>query len=90
MRPASPGTGIITSKTIRAILVCVGVKDAVGKSMGSTNTSSVAKATVIALMRLRSREEIYGGRGVEASGGRKGVVIKLPARGADPGGVGWD
>jgi hypothetical protein len=58
--------------------------------MGSTNASSVAKATVTALMRLRSREDIYRGRGLEGRGRRKGVVIKLPDIGADPGGVGWN
>jgi small subunit ribosomal protein S5 len=88
--PASPGTGIIASKTIRAILECVGVRDAVGKSMGSKNASSVAKAAVTALMKLQSREEIHGRRGLEAKGRRKGVVIKLSDPGADPGGVGWN
>jgi small subunit ribosomal protein S5 len=65
LRPASPGTGIIAGKTVRAVLEAAGVKDILSKSLGSNNASNVVKATLQGLQSLRLREEIYRGRGME-------------------------
>lgn len=65
LRPASPGTGIIAGKTVRAVLESAGVKDVLSKSMGSKNAANVVKATLEALLSLRLREDIYQGRGLE-------------------------
>ncbi len=65
LRPASPGTGIIAGKTVRAVLESAGVKDILSKSLGSKNAANVVKATMKALLSLRLREEIYRGRGLE-------------------------
>ncbi len=67
IRPASPGTGIIAGKTVRAVLEAAGVKDILSKSLGSKNAANVAKATLSALQRLRLREDILRNRGVELS-----------------------
>jgi small subunit ribosomal protein S5 len=64
LRPASPGTGIIAGKTVRAVLESAGVKDILSKSLGSKNAANVAKATLAALRQLRLREEIYRSRGL--------------------------
>lgn len=64
LRPASPGTGIIAGKTVRAVLESAGVRDILTKSLGSKNAANVAKATLTALQQLRLREEIYRGRGL--------------------------
>jgi small subunit ribosomal protein S5 len=65
LRPASPGTGIIAGKTARAVLESAGVKDILSKSLGSNNAANVVKATLQGLLRLRLRETIYQGRGLE-------------------------
>jgi small subunit ribosomal protein S5 len=64
LRPASPGTGVIAGKTVRAVLEAAGVKDVLSKCLGSNNASNVAKATLAALQQLRLREEILKGRGI--------------------------
>jgi len=71
LRPASPGTGIIAGKTVRAVLESAGVKDVLSKSLGSKNAANVVKATLEALLSLRLREDIYQGRGLE--------IKKVPA-----------
>ena len=65
LRPASPGTGIIAGKTVRAVVESAGVKDILSKSLGSKNAANVVKATINALLQLRMREEIYKSRGLE-------------------------
>jgi small subunit ribosomal protein S5 len=65
LRPASPGTGIIAGKTVRAVLESAGVKDVLTKSLGSKNAANVVKATLKGLLSLRLREAIYQGRGLE-------------------------
>lgn len=64
LRPASPGTGVIAGKTVRAVLESAGVKDVLSKSLGSKNPANVVKATLAALQQLRMREDIYRSRGL--------------------------
>lgn len=64
LRPASPGTGIIAGKTVRAVVESAGLRDVLTKSLGSKNAANVAKATIAALRQLRLREDIYRLRGL--------------------------
>ena len=64
LRPASPGTGVIAGKTVRAVLDAAGVKDVLSKSLGSKNAANVAKATLSALRQLRLRQDVYRDRGL--------------------------
>lgn len=75
LRPASPGTGIIAGKTVRAVVESAGVKDILTKSLGSKNAANVVKATMHALLQLRRREDIYKRRGMEV---KKAAVPVLP------------
>ena len=75
LRPASPGTGIIAGKKVRAVLESAGVKDVLTKSLGSKNAANVVKATLKGLLSLRLRETIYKSRGLAI---RKVEVPKAP------------
>ena len=75
LRPASPGTGIIAGRTVRAVLEAAGVKDILSKSLGSNNAANVVKATLKGLLSLRLREDIYKGRGLEM---KKAVPAPAP------------
>ena len=66
LRPASPGTGLICGKTVRAVVESVGIRDILSKSLGSKNAANVAKATLKALLQLRTREAILKARGLES------------------------
>ena len=76
LRPASPGTGVIAGKTVRAVLESAGVKDVLSKSLGSKNAANVVKATLSALLQLRRREDIYLSRGLSL---RKAETPATPA-----------
>ena len=78
LRPASPGTGIIAGKTVRAVLESAGVKDVLTKSLGSNNAANVVKATLGALRQLRLKEDIYKARGLAFEKKRE-VPILPPA-----------
>ena len=58
LKPAPAGTGLIVGGGMRPVLEAVGIRDAVGKSLGSKNRLNVVKATMNALMKLKSAEDI--------------------------------
>lgn len=82
LRPASPGTGIIAGKTVRAVLESVGIKDVLTKSLGSNNAANVVKATLGALRQLRLKEQIYKARGLAFE--KKSAVPVVPPAPAVP------
>lgn len=64
LKPASPGTGIKAGGAVRAVCDAVGIKDILGKSLGSSNHANVLHATLHALGQLRQREDIFKARGI--------------------------
>ncbi|MCK5528256.1 MAG: 30S ribosomal protein S5 [Kiritimatiellae bacterium] len=64
LRAACPGTGIIAGGGMRSVLEVSGIRDVLGKSLGSKNKLNVVRATVDALQQLRSRDEIAAVRNV--------------------------
>jgi len=78
LRPASPGTGIIAGKTVRAVLESAGIRDILSKSLGSKNPANVVKATLGALRQLRLRETIFQSRGKQLRQPEPTAVILPP------------
>jgi small subunit ribosomal protein S5 len=58
LRSASKGTGVIAGGAVRHLLEALGVKDVLAKSLGAPNNHNVAKATVVALQKLRHAGDI--------------------------------
>ena len=63
MQPASPGTGVIAGGAMRAVLECAGVRNVLAKSYGSRNPINVVRATLKALVSMRSPQDIAAKRG---------------------------
>jgi small subunit ribosomal protein S5 len=62
LKPAPDGSGVIAGGGMRPVLEAAGVRDVIGKSLGSKNRLNVVKATLDALRRLRSPEQIATAR----------------------------
>lgn len=63
IKPAAPGTGVIASGPVRAVLELAGIRNALTKVFGSRNPINVVQATIDALRRLRSPQQVAQMRG---------------------------
>jgi small subunit ribosomal protein S5 len=63
LKPASEGTGVIAGGTVRAVVAAAGIQNVLTKSLGSTNPHNVVKATMDALLKLRTKESTAAARG---------------------------
>ena len=66
LKPAVEGTGIKVGGGMRAVIELSGIRDVLGKSQGSKNRNNVVKATLDALAKLRTPENIKAVRAAQA------------------------
>ena len=64
LRPASPGTGVIAGGAVRIVLELAGVENALGKQIGSDNALNNARATVVAVLKMKQFSEVAEERGL--------------------------
>ena len=58
LKPAFPGTGVITAGAVRAVVELAGIKDILSKTIGSTNPYNLTKATVAALKSIKKIDKL--------------------------------
>lgn len=65
LRPAAPGTGVLAGGAMRAVLESAGIKDVIGKRLGSSNPHNLVKATLKALASMKQPHAVAKQRGIE-------------------------
>lgn len=58
MKPAPEGSGVIAGGPVRAVLELAGIRDVGTKSLGSSNTLSMANAAIEGLKQLKTVEQM--------------------------------
>ncbi len=58
MKPSPPGSGIISSGAVRAVVEAIGIRDINAKALGSANVNNLVHATIHALTQIKSFAEI--------------------------------
>jgi small subunit ribosomal protein S5 len=64
LMPADAGTGVIAGSAVRSVCEAAGIKNVITKSFNTGNQVTVVKATIEALKKLRTQQDVERLRGV--------------------------
>ncbi len=67
LAPAGPGTGVKAGDAVRSVCEVAGIENILTKSYGTSNPVTIVKATIDALQRLRTQQDVERLRGVSLS-----------------------
>ncbi|MBN1168733.1 30S ribosomal protein S5 [Candidatus Woesebacteria bacterium] len=87
LKPAPSGSGVVAGGPMRAVLEAAGVRNAVGKILGTTNKASNVYATINALKKigkidrkLNARKDIFAAKKDKKNDDRKSTKIKKASK----------
>jgi small subunit ribosomal protein S5 len=87
LKPAAPGTGVISGGAMRAVIETAGIKDILTKSHGTNNPINTVRATLAALQMLKTANRVAELRGKDLDQ-IVGKRLAAAYRGAEPSGNG--
>lgn len=83
LKPAAPGTGVISGGAMRAVIETAGIKDILTKSHGTNNPINTVRATLAALQQLKTAPQVAELRGKEIDQ-MVGKRLAAAYKGAEP------
>ena len=63
IKPASAGTGLVAGSAVRSVLEIAGYRDIISKSLGARSKINMARATINALLSIKTIEQVQEERG---------------------------
>lgn len=66
LRPSIEGSGVIAGGSVRIVLELAGIKNVIAKQLGSNNLLNNARATIIGLKKLTTKNEVKQKRAINS------------------------